>query len=601
MGYKLLRYQFLLCLLLASLSFYSQTKNSFALKNIDFEYIGSSSKIGSISDQIKFTYDIAKAKPKETYKVDFFVNAKGVNDFKLKSISGDYKEVLSGKGKQVYWDAAKDGHMFYGDISFSAAISLDSKVDISGKKHLVKSLVFPGLGDYKIRNKKHYFLYGLFGYGAVGASFYFNQLASENYSSYQNSFVVKESNQFFNNAKKQNNAAAIFAGIAGLVWTIDVVRLLSHVKKTKSNLNSTNSKYYYDRSIEENVFLSEVKFIDSRSNCQKKYDSGIAAFNDREWKKALMKFREANVLNPDSIILNDINDKMVIINKEIDYENYISMGDDKIRQEKYSLAKDYFLKALEIFGSEFYAKEKIESIDKYLNFIAEGDDHLSKKNYSKAVDSYTNASYIFDSWNLTNKIESLMLESQYETAIKQGDFNFNLGKFKDALVWYESALRLKHSERYPKNKIEECNTKLIEEMTISIEQDVRYEIYNENGLKIELVFTIPPDLCRSPYSAVFVTYYYTGKIKDTYNTKYLNWSLDFKHCNGAGWYTFNHSARISGPEILNLCMTPNPDNQEVHPDNDIIKVSSFHLRENLKFKLKNSTIGSTNNMSTVKK
>ena len=62
----------------------------------------------------------------------------------------------------IYWDPIKDGYTLDGNYRFDINLSKSSLIKIPYDKHKILSGIFPGLGDYKIRNGWWHAIYVLF-------------------------------------------------------------------------------------------------------------------------------------------------------------------------------------------------------------------------------------------------------------------------------------------------------------------------------------------------------------------------------------------------------------------------------------------------------
>ena len=72
-----------------------------------------------------------------------------------------------------------------------------------------------------------------------------------------------------------------------------------------------------------------------------------------------------------------------------------------------------------------------------------------------------------------------------------------------------------------------------------------YEIYNQNGFKVELLFEIKKGLCVNDYAVIYIEYRYTGKVSNLYSNKYINWSVEYERCDKSKW-KFIHAVQVSG-------------------------------------------------------
>ena len=466
-----LKYRLLLILFSICFVHLAQDKKGFKVDYIDFDYNG---------DEIEITYMINNYKPKESYKISLDVYGNKDYDKPVRSITGDHQYVKGGGFNKISWDQKKDGYTFDEKIYFGLSISLDSKVHIPCVvSHVIKSVIFPGLGDYRIRNRKHYFLYGLVGYGAFGASYYFNKLANENYAAYESSFEVNESNDLFVAAKKQQNISRVFSLTAGLVWILDVTTLWSHVNKVKRDLNtdqlnSDKSRYYYNRSVrEEESRSSPPKYINTKEEYEKEFDLGMEAFNNKNWSAALGFFENSKSLNPSKEILDKINKVVPTAKNEIAYNSAIKNGNTYFSNEEYSMALKKYKNAQSLKPNDTVAKEKIRKTNAKIKIdtdfkkaISLADNYFIKKDYQNALAEYRKAKKLKPLQSYSGKrikeIETILVDNAFDKAMSEGDKYYRAKKYQKAKEQYNKAKGIKPSSTEPTSKINEIDNLLVD-------------------------------------------------------------------------------------------------------------------------------------------
>ncbi len=83
--------------------------------------------------------------------------------------------------------------------------------------------------------------------------------------------------------------------------------------------------------------------------------------------------------------------------------------------------------------------------------------YFKKKKYDKSKACYLEIEKLFD---VNSKLDSTSLRttaSVYESLIRKADNLFNNRDYENSLEYYEKALLVKPSERYPLDKLKECN------------------------------------------------------------------------------------------------------------------------------------------------
>jgi len=220
------------------------------VENVDFNLEG---------EDLVITYDIVKSKTGEMFDVDVNIlttSGKKINAFAL---SGDIGPgVTGGEGKRIVWDLNKDNVYIDDEISVEVIINQDlappagtpiksaDKVSVGGA--LLKSLIFPGWGNRAVKGKGAYWLMGLAGYGAIGASIYFNSEADNTYQDYLISTTAEQRDQLFSDAESYKQSQNIAIYTAAGIWVIDLI--WTGIQAGNANKNSTQSKldvgYYYN-------------------------------------------------------------------------------------------------------------------------------------------------------------------------------------------------------------------------------------------------------------------------------------------------------------------------------------------------------------------
>jgi tetratricopeptide (TPR) repeat protein len=154
---------------------------------------------------------------------------------------------------------------------------------------------------------------------------------------------------------------------------------------------------------------------------------------------------------------------------------------DKARDEKnYTFAVNGYKAALKLKPSEKYPQEQINTInqiqsqsntsqDNYKSLLSSADKAFSEKDYTKALTTYQKASELNPAQKYPKeKIASInnilgqqkALNENYNKAIASADRAFDEKKYKDAITSYTSALKLRPSEAYPKEKVAQLNALL---------------------------------------------------------------------------------------------------------------------------------------------
>lgn len=211
------------------------------------------------------------------------------------------------------------------------------------------------------------------------------------------------------------------------------------------------AKPFYDQAAkifpDESYPLFQLGLISDKlaatAEADKRYNSAIeaadAAFAAREWDKATMNYQKAASYKSEEKYpadkLKEIKDILANEKKVAkDYDDAILAADQFFGLKDYEKAKMEYEKALALKSYEEYPKTKITEIDKLL-------------------------------------AESKQLEQEYTAAIKEADDLFAAKDFEKSIVSYQKAEKLKPTEEYPKEKINEAKSQL--EAQKKIEEDYK--------------------------------------------------------------------------------------------------------------------------------
>ena len=258
-------------------------------------------RITSAEGIIEITYDLKSKHP--VNNIDLKVKTSSGLIIEPKEVSGDIgKSIDPGDNKKIIWNVAKENRVF--DENIDVIIGLNHFNGVSINKHFWSSAFYPGAGDYKLANKSHYFLYGLVGYGSIGASIYFNFSAANNYNRYLSSYNHIESEKLFQQAKVEQAVSWAFIGAAAAVWVADLTSVLvksSKIKKAyeQNRLTQQQSKFYYNKMNDFTEHLASG-LVNTKSKHDILVEEGTLAFNKKDYNKAKEKLEEAVKLKPDS-------------------------------------------------------------------------------------------------------------------------------------------------------------------------------------------------------------------------------------------------------------------------------------------------------------
>jgi S1-C subfamily serine protease len=425
-------------LLILVISTFCQAQNQSAnTSNIDFRFN---------DGKIYITYDIINSETNELYNITTTIYREDGSKLNATSLSGDIFEVKGGNSKIIIWDQNKDGYVL--DEKIYVTLGIVTKVNVPLAKHLLKSAIFPGWGDYKVRNGKLHFLYGVAGFGAIGASIYMNAQANQSYTNYKKSLDFSESNNLFNKAKQQQTLSYVFASTAALVWSIDLATLLHKTNKVKKNITPENSKYYFNKTQQTNTFTSNTNSINTKQPYDIALERGDKLLYDEKYDAAKIAYEEAKNYKETETIKNKIDAINKIIeedkNRTASYNASLAKAQALLAQKQYKEAKTEFEIANKLKPKEKYPLTKISQIDELLA-----------------------------------QIENQEL---YETQINKGITYLQSQDFETAKSYFETALKYKPADAIAINKIKECENGLAMKELSRIDSEYKQKITQANNL-----------------------------------------------------------------------------------------------------------------------
>lgn len=229
-------------------------KASPSIQNIDFKFNGK---------QLIISYDIKNSTEKDTFNISISILKEGGEKINARAFSGDVgTNVSGGDKKNIIWNVRADNPSISSNIYI--VFDVTEKLNINKLIHLSKSVLMPGLGNYRLDNKKLHFLYGLTAYGALGGGILMGQSAYSNYQSYLGANTASSANTYFNNASSLQTQSAILLGTSAAIWTFSMVNTYIKIKRLQKlkEITKEDSKFYFAKSIEKKQYKSETKFFE---------------------------------------------------------------------------------------------------------------------------------------------------------------------------------------------------------------------------------------------------------------------------------------------------------------------------------------------------
>jgi len=325
---------------------------------------------------------------------------------------------------------------------------------------------------------------------------------------YQNALGIKPDEQYPKDKIKEIDA--IYAGIDNLKQQdkkyLDIIAAADKLLADKSYQPAKvqyqsalklkpEEKYPKDRIAEIDLALTDLA---KQKTLDDQYAAAIAkadkSFALKTWDQAKMDYSAASVLKPNEAYPKD---KILEIEKIVadlankkalddQYAMIIANADKLMLAKSYPDARGEYGKAGDLKPSETYPKTKIAEIDKivaaieaqkskddqYKGLIEKADKLLADQSYEPAKTEYQNAAVIKPAEAypkgkiieinaiLAEIAKKKALDDQYTSIITAADKLLADKSYQPAKVQYQSALKLKPEEKYPKDRIAEIDLAL---------------------------------------------------------------------------------------------------------------------------------------------
>jgi tetratricopeptide (TPR) repeat protein len=209
------------------------------------------------------------------------------------------------------------------------------------------------------------------------------------------------------------------------------------------------------------------------------------AFKNKDYLKAKSEYQSAVNIKPgDEHAQNRLQESQDLLANAAKVEqNYlaaIEKGDNSLKVNELQTAKTAFEEAAKLKPSETYPQNKLSEIERvlakqnaeeeeYQQTIKTADEALAAKNYEAAKSAYAKAATLkpVESYpkDQIAKVEGLMaeaakVEQNYLAAVEKGDNALTANNYEGAKVAFQEAAKIKPTEEYPQNKIQEIENYL---------------------------------------------------------------------------------------------------------------------------------------------
>jgi hypothetical protein len=279
-------------------------------------------------------YNLLNSKDKDNVRVWIDVFNSKNDTIKAKSWEGDVKDIASGNGEKIAkWDIFKDGVDLVDSVNVKISATVENRFYLDDP--LILSTLYPGWGDYKLKARKPYWIYGAIGYSCVGASLGMFYSTINNYNKYLDANTIGDKNKFHNNAKTSKVLCFTFVGVAGAVWAFDFISVLKRKKEIKRiwekklpiKENTETPCFKIVSALSDNIFINtrltnlklvagSEKYIDlDRNFCLDAFEEGHIEFDLYNegpanavsfYAKISSQDKNSQIIFPDSLLIMPI-------------------------------------------------------------------------------------------------------------------------------------------------------------------------------------------------------------------------------------------------------------------------------------------------------
>ena len=189
-------------------------------------------------------YNIVSNSPDDKFTVGLkFVNETGMV-INPRSLSGDVgRNVQSGTGKTIKWDAASDQADFTGNLKAVVTISQPG-VYSNGPSYALLSVAVPGLGGHFVQEDKirpvatTATVLGLITYGIIKKA-----ESNRYYDDYRNSVYTGAENADYDKANAAHHKYYIATRLAAVIWVSDIIWVASRGKNNQKQVRAGQQAY----------------------------------------------------------------------------------------------------------------------------------------------------------------------------------------------------------------------------------------------------------------------------------------------------------------------------------------------------------------------
>ncbi len=229
------------------------------IQNVDFELINNETFI--------ITYDIVNYSENETFNVSVSIYTASDKKIEANSFEGDVNNnVTGGKNKKIIWYFERDIISLDEDIYIEVSSKpefIQKTADaskpvkkVSTGKCIFLSAIYPGWGNYKIKQKIPYLALGAIAYGSIAAALICNNTAAQDYEFYQDEDNIEQRNFYYDSAVNNQNISRILGILAAGLWITDIYLVIKQSKR----INSVSLGYIYNPDLDKPLLSVKISF-----------------------------------------------------------------------------------------------------------------------------------------------------------------------------------------------------------------------------------------------------------------------------------------------------------------------------------------------------
>ncbi|MCF8222646.1 MAG: hypothetical protein K9J25_05820 [Bacteroidales bacterium] len=188
-------------------------------------------RLNFANNKLQIDYDIIGRDKENKFRVNLEVKSTEGEIINVRALSGDVGLLNEGgKNKTIIWDLEKDS--VYLDEEISVTVIAEVIPATPSRAGLIGlSIIYPGLGQKKFHKKNAFLLIGTAGYACITGSVILNRTAGNNYENYLESTDIRESENYFDMANKQNKISKYLAYTAAGIWIADILWIMLRPKR----------------------------------------------------------------------------------------------------------------------------------------------------------------------------------------------------------------------------------------------------------------------------------------------------------------------------------------------------------------------------------